>query len=527
MAALIYIRTDASLQIGGGHVMRCLALAEYLRDRAATVHFICRELPGDLIARVETAGFVVHRLPPPAAAPSRLPTTPHGGWLEVNEDWDAQQTHTILRQAARQPDWLLVDHYALDRSWGDQVKPAVARMAVIDDLADRPHSCELLIDQTFTSGAEGRYRRLVPASCRLLLGPRWALLRAEFAQRHATCHREIGKLKRILISFGALDGKNQTVKALQAIRQLDLGPVAYDVVAGPASVNLPAIKAACAATPGCRLHSPAENISELMAMADLAIGAGGVTSWERCSVGLPAVVIQVGENQQLMCEELHQAGAIEFLGDHSQVSVERLAEAIARLANDATTRHEMGQRAFKIADGRGALRTACFFGPVQLRRAERDDCSLLWQWANDAVVRESSFNTASIPWETHEPWFHNKLTSANTLILVAEQDGAPIGQIRFDLEGGRAAVDISLDRQNRGQEHGLEILLKGVALLSDHAAASEVIAEVKTSNAASRRLFEKAGFQEAGVEKGIVTYRWRSVGSGAPEPQQPERLSPS
>lgn len=516
MSGLIYIRTDASLQIGGGHVMRCLALAEYLRGRGTAVHFICRELPGDLINRVEMAGFMVHRLAPPAGTPSSLPVTPHGGWLEVSEDLDAQQTHAILRQAVRQPDWLLVDHYALDRSWEDQVKPAVASLAVIDDLADRAHRCELLVDQALTSAAGARYRGLVPASCRLLLGPRFALLRAEFAQRRVFGQREVGKLRRVLVSFGALDGKNQTVKALEAMRKLDLGPVAIDVVAGPASLNLAAIQVACAATPRCRLHSPAENISELMARADLAIGAGGVTSWERCSVGLPAIVIQVGGNQRLMCEALHRAGAIEFLGEHSEVSVGAIVQAIALLAHDLAARRRMSQRAFAIADGQGALRIACFLGPLVLRRARRDDCALLWQWANDPGVRESSFNTTSIPWETHEPWFENKLASSNTVLFVAENARAPIGQIRFDVAEGRATVDISLDRQHRGQGHGLELLLKGVALLSDHAAVSEVIAEVKISNAPSRTLFEQAGFQEAGEEGGIVTFKWRAANHGAP-----------
>lgn len=169
---MFVFRTDASLDIGTGHVMRCLALAQALRARGATCQFVCRDSPGNLITMVRERGFTVAPLPQSAG----------GDAGSCDSDWmrDAEQTVAALRGHTAQ--WMIVDHYALDARWERVVRPVCRQLMVIDDLANRPHECEILLDQNLHSQAEPRYRALTPASCKHLLGPVHALLSSAFDQ---------------------------------------------------------------------------------------------------------------------------------------------------------------------------------------------------------------------------------------------------------------------------------------------------------------------------------------------------------
>lgn len=332
----ICIRTDASVEIGTGHVMRCLVLAEDLRRNQCNVNFICREFPGNLIKNLEANGFKVWSLPVPE---STCNGADFRRWLQNNWKTDAKQTIELLN---KQPeiDWFIVDHYALDRQWEHIIKPRVKRLLVIDDLADRPHDCHMLMDQNLYRNMEGRYLKLVPEDATVLLGSKYLLLRQEF--RNPGCVKNRGRtVNRILVSFGGSDPTNETMKALKAIYRLNRPNIAVDVVVGFSNQNYSVIKGLCEKMPQTKIHCQIDYLTELMAKADLAIGAGGSTTWERCYMGLPAITIETAENQSEILSFLSELGAVYHLGKSREVHEEDLAIHLQGLINSPKKMKEM------------------------------------------------------------------------------------------------------------------------------------------------------------------------------------------
>lgn len=431
---------------------------------------------------------------PDSSKLSSISGNTHESWLEVLWERDAEETSQAI-QSLGKIDWLIVDHYALDQRWEKALRQMAKNILVIDDLADRAHDCDLLLDQTFISNPATRYKNLVPPDCALLLGPKHALLRREFSDLRKSISPRTGSLNRILIFFGTVDKSNQTAKALEAIRLLNLPNVRIDVAVGTTNPHRETIEAQCASSPNVRCHCPAENIHDLMASADLAIGAAGSTSWERCCLGLPAIVIQLAENQKVICNELHRAGVIRCVGEKENVTAKDVAEAIRDLIQHPEKLSAMSEQARKIADGFGAQRTAQWLGPLALRRANLADAQLLWEWANDPAVRKNAFQTEKIPWETHLEWLTKKLGSIDCQIWIGHTNEAAVGQIRFEVSGSEATADISIDAKQRGHGFGLELLTKGLAQFFKTKSANQIVALVKHENTASQAIFAAAGFR--------------------------------
>lgn len=323
----VVMRVDASLQIGSGHVMRCLTLADELRSRGAEVHFICREHPGNLFALIAERGCPIVRLP--LAEPEQIPSSgdvAHAAWLGAPWQQDAQETVAALPSGG--VDWLIVDHYALDQRWEQYVRPHVGKIMVIDDLADRPHDCDLILDQNVCDNMECRYDKLVLPHCRRFLGPRYVLLRPEFRVARKNLKDRDGTVKRILVFFGGSDLTNETTKTLLAIKSLGFPDIAVDVVVGVANPYKDQVKELCSSLPAARFYCQVDNMAQLMLSADLSVGAGGVTAWERMAMQLPTLAIAVADNQ---VEGLKLADCfkwLRFLGLAEEVTVERLKDEI-------------------------------------------------------------------------------------------------------------------------------------------------------------------------------------------------------
>lgn len=333
----IFFRVDAGERIGVGHTMRCLTLAEELRGYCGEIGFICRELPGNMIERIATKGFRV----------LRLPSGP-----EIH-DWkvDAEQTMKVLLQNQFKPDWLVVDDYGLDKRWEEALRPLVKRIMVIDDLADREHDCDLLLDQNYYRNFETRYQGLVPADCRQLLGPKYALLRPEFKTVRQSMRVREGSVKRLLVFYGGSDPTNETAKALEAVKLLNRPDITVDVAVGAANPNRERIKEICSGMGNTNFYCQVENMAELMARADLALGAGGTATWERCYLGLPALVTMVAENQRETVEALAEDGVVWNLGWHEEVSVALLVKSVKDLLNNPDRIMESARRGLALFEG--------------------------------------------------------------------------------------------------------------------------------------------------------------------------------
>ncbi|MEW9702563.1 UDP-2,4-diacetamido-2,4,6-trideoxy-beta-L-altropyranose hydrolase [Paenibacillus sp. SI8] len=322
----VVIRADASTQIGIGHVMRCLTFANKLRSYMADVIFICRELTGHICDVIEAQGFRVIKLPNVGLFQLESEDNPpHSSWLEADPMVDARQTLEYLKQLV--PDWLIIDHYALDERWETLMRSYVKHIMVIDDLADRIHNCDLLLDQNLYEKADERYRGLIPDHCRTFFGPRYALLREEFSNIKQRKERD-GIVNRILVFFGGSDPDNVTMLTIRAILSLNLSNIHVDIVAGSSNPNKGSIAECCLELQNFQFHCQINNMAELMSKSDLAIGAGGTATWERCSVGLPAITIVMAKNQWEIACMVAKQGAIWNLGYHYDVDVEKIAQAI-------------------------------------------------------------------------------------------------------------------------------------------------------------------------------------------------------
>lgn len=353
----VVIRVDASTEMGMGHLMRCLSLAGVLADDGAAVLFLLRSHAAGLVQLIEGEGHAVRLLPDPANRPDEALAdgNVHARWLPTSWKHDAEQTLAAVDRFGR-VDWLIVDHYALDGRWERMLRERVPRILAIDDLADRNHDCDMLLDQNLVLEMDSRYDGRVPPGCRMLLGPGYALLRAEFAQKRNSLMPRNGEVGRILVGFGGSDLGNETAKALAAIKSLHCPALAVDVVIGLTNPNADSLALLCGEMPMTRLHRGAGNMAELMENVGLAIGAGGIMSWERCCLGLPTIAVDIADNQIGALKALSKAGAAIYLGSATSTTERQIANAIKLLIGDAARARAMGETSLALVDGEGASR---------------------------------------------------------------------------------------------------------------------------------------------------------------------------
>jgi UDP-2,4-diacetamido-2,4,6-trideoxy-beta-L-altropyranose hydrolase len=355
---LVYVRADASLQIGTGHVMRCLALADELRKQGAEVRFLCRDHEGNLVDYLKEKGYQAFLLQSESGCPSDSSSgqPPHAHWLGVSWQMDAEQTVAQLQAAEKSVDWLIVDHYALDERYETRVRPYVDQVMVIDDLADRTHNSDVLLDQNFYCEKAGRYERLVPAGSRILMGPAYALLREEFRKAKLSAASRDGHVRTLLISFGGVDLTQETMKTLTAVEPLVRQGLRVEVILGKMNPNASSILSFCRQMPNCTVYKHVERVTELMARADLAVGSGGTTTWERCCLGLPSIVITTALNQEQFIEQTAQTEAIVYLGPSSSVTSRVIYDQVQRMMNSRRLCLDISSRASLLVDGLGTQR---------------------------------------------------------------------------------------------------------------------------------------------------------------------------
>ena len=346
----IVMRVDASVKIGFGHVMRCLALAEALKSRGAVCEFICREHPGNLIEHISKKGYKTHIIPMGSNKDIDLR---YSDWLGASQLEDVQICKDIL--LAIQPDWLIVDHYALDTAWESELSHCYRHLMVIDDLADRRHKCRILLDQTL-GRSRTDYEPWISNDCTLLSGPEYALLRSEFAalREYSLQRRKNFNLKHLLISLGGVDKDNITSKILRSIRNF---PFPSDckilIVLGSSAPWIDDVRELALDMPWCStVYVDVPFMAKLMADSDLAIGAAGTSAWERCCLGLPTFLVILADNQRNIARRLVDAGAA-ILFDDINIGV---ANNYYDKFISSTNVKVMGNIASSISDGLGTMR---------------------------------------------------------------------------------------------------------------------------------------------------------------------------
>lgn len=337
------IRTDASFKIGLGHMMRCLTLAKGLRNQGVAVTFICRDLPGHTKSILEKNNFEVFWLPE---------TAPESTQVE-----DAKQTVDLLSHRSPSPDWLIVDHFEFDATWEKVVRPFTKRLFVIDDLANRSHECDMLLDQTYDLD-QTRYQRLLPAECRKLFGSSYVLLQPEFTVARAKIAKKEPNFKAptIHVYFGGANSDAQTLRYSRLLVQ-NFPLIRLHIIVHQDSSALDALVNLQKDYPGRIVWKKGvENMAEEMVGCDLAFGSPGITTWERACLGLPSAYLAVHVNQVEILQALAEKGFCRFFGLAGPTDEKTVVENFAHFLKDLSALGQMRHLTMSAVDGLGSKR---------------------------------------------------------------------------------------------------------------------------------------------------------------------------
>ncbi len=505
---LVVFRCDASIQIGSGHVMRCLTLADALSKKGANCHFIIRLHKGNMADFIEQRGYEAHCLPNTEQNADSVQggLTDYQYLLGVDIHTDAEQTLNVIKNIIAHPvDWIIVDQYALDKTWEKAFRPFCKQIMIIDDLADRAHDCDLLLDQTFGRSTEN-YENLTPTHCTRLTGPQYALLRPEFVElrERSIMRRKTPKLKKLLITLGGVDKDNVTERVLYSLQDCNLPKNCRIVIV--MGRHAPWIGAVKKKATQMKWQTDVlvniENMAQLMAESDLCIGAAGTTTIERCCLGLPTLLIVVANNQIETAEKLEKYGAVIYLGSSDCNYMKNLDFSLNSLIDDRSSYISLVENSFNVTDGNGIYRVAQRISPatlkteeeVYLRLANKDDACILFEWQSNYTTRQYSRNTETPTWNEHAIWFKSKIEDTKCVFYIIICNSKPSGYVRLDqLESKELEFEISIAIAPTMRSRGLG--KEAINLLKYIHQNESLIATVHEGNKVSHRLFQETGFK--------------------------------
>ncbi len=481
----LLVRADAGADIGGGHVMRCLALADAWVAGGGEASFASSGSLGPFQTWLLDAGIPITEI------------AAHKGTMA-----DASELLALARESGA--DWVVVDGYHFGRRYQHCLVSAGLSVFLISDGGDPPApGVEAFLCQGANPVFRGHPQQLT--STRHLFGPDYTLLRRPFWAAWRMRRAAPRRARKVLVTMGAGNSHSVTPTIIRALQHDALHELEATVVVGPLARGLPDLIALAAPAGGqIELRENVREMALLMSRCDLAVTSAGVTCRELDALGVPMIAIPLSNNQQPVAEEMARAGAGLSLG-HGKFDEADVVAALRLLAADKPTRWKMGEAGRALVDGLGALRAVALLAgyPLLLRPARWPDVLLAWRWANDPTVRRVSFSEAAIGWEEHIAWFQQQLNDPNTFYLIAESEArTPIGQIRFHLDGPVAELSVLLAAEHRGRGLGERLIKLGSWIVMQCTETARIRAEVKPGNDASVRAFSAAGFR--GVPGGRV-----------------------
>ena len=494
-AGTLIIRADAGVAMGTGHVMRCIALAQAWQDEARQTQTSPHQGGQCIFAMAETTPASEQRVRGEKFEVAAVAAAP-----------GSMQDAALLVELAlaRGADWVVLDGYQFDVDYQRQVKAAGLKLLVVDDTAHAgSYVADLVLDQN-AHAAEDLYQRR-EVHTRLLLGPRYALLRREFKSWRKWKREIAPNARQVLVTVGGADPDNLTVRIIRGLRMLAEDKLQATVVVGGSNPHGDSLEAEVQGGGGAiKLVKNASNMPELMAHADVAVSGAGTTCWELCFLGLPALLIDVAENQTPLARELERQGLAVHVGSGHTVTPEDIVAHLKPLLASLERRLAISERGRKLVDGMGSDRVVSAMQPtaLQFRAARNDDVRLLWEWANDPGTRAASFSPEAIPWEKHQAWFEDRIKDPNCLILIAENSaGRPVGQIRLDLRSDREGeIHVTMSPDSRGRGLGSRVVDLGVRKAFALTGADCLHAFIRPENQASVRAFERAHFLRRGED---------------------------
>lgn len=498
------IRVDASLTIGTGHVMRCLALAMHLENLQHEVIFFIRSQPGSLEEFINSKGFQTILMKSPNLFQKPKYSSDYKTWLQVSETEDANDIIQKLCSHKETFDWLIIDHYGINSTWEKRIKEKIPslNMLAIDDL-NRTHSVDLLLDTTLHRSPESYRSSDIKQSC--LTGSEYALLRPEFYQQREKVFSvpRTPKKLRLLISMGGVDLLNITEKVVNILLRCQstiLKFIKVEIVLSRRNTKFNAIEELSKQHDILSLHEFVEDMASMMAKCDIAVGAPGTTSWERACLGLPAVLIPIADNQQGNAEALLKAGAIKLV-QHSKLDT-HLVSAIEEIFINLEHYQEVN---LNISDGLGVNKVYQYLSPlnckdgspITLRSARDDDIKTVYKWQNLEETRRFARNPNIPSWPEHKQWMQEKIKSYSCYFNIIQYNKKEIGVIRLDRYSQECyEVSIFIDPKY----FGLGIATIALKLLLSQHKSIDILATVLVENAVSHKLFQSVGFKQINEE---------------------------
>jgi UDP-2,4-diacetamido-2,4,6-trideoxy-beta-L-altropyranose hydrolase len=491
----LLIRADASAQIGTGHLMRCLALSQAWQETGGTACFVLACPATSLEARLRAEGMEVVYL----------------DGVEAGSHEDAARTAVLAEQL--QVQWIVVDGYHFGADYQHYLKTAGFCLLFIDDYAHASnYYADIVLNQNIYAQVEMYTQR--ETYTRLLLGTEYVLLRREFWKWRDRVRPVPAKARKILVTLGGSDPDNVTLTVIQALQLLPDDDWEAIVLAGGQNPNYQTLAAAVAAEPRIQLRQNVTNMPELMAWADIAVSASGSSVWEFGLLGVPTLITELAENQRLVAAGLANTSTMINLGWYSDLRTADVAQSLQSLLSDAAKRQQLSQLGRQLVNGNGAKAVVTHLQgeKLNLRKAQIDDCRLVWEWANDPVTRRHSFSSDAISWEEHTVWFTDKLNDPNIYFYLGfNVQDEPVGYVRFQRTNDvEANISVAVAPKQRRQGYGVELIRLGVETLWQVTQVSQINAFIKADNLTSRRVFTKGGFSEIDLTttNGERTYRF-------------------
>jgi UDP-2,4-diacetamido-2,4,6-trideoxy-beta-L-altropyranose hydrolase len=334
---VLLARADAGAAMGAGHLLRCLALAQAWQDAAGGACVMVASAPPAALARLADSGIAA--------------TAPAGPTASTV---DAAATLALAREIGAS--WIVTDGYAFGAAFQAALQESGTPLLSIDDGGETgPSAATMILDQNLGVAASVYARR--PADSHLLLGPGYALLRREYSQVSRDRPASVGVAARILVTLGGGDADSAAAAVVEALASLDASALSVRILAGPAGGGADSLRQLCV-----RHRLDAEvvragaELPQHMRWADVAVAGGGSICWELAFMGVPALVVQLAENQRPIASGLAEAGIVEDLGWHGELAVDQLAGRIDALRRDAPRRRAMSERGRALVDGHGAVR---------------------------------------------------------------------------------------------------------------------------------------------------------------------------
>ncbi|ETT41088.1 GCN5-like N-acetyltransferase [Paenibacillus sp. FSL R5-192] len=499
-----FIRADASEQLGIGHVMRCLALSEELIKHDYEVIFICKE-----------ANPLITRLIREKGCDLLLIDTP----IFIDGEHESEHVVQLIINGyhVEQEDWLIVDHYSLDITFEQNLRKVFANIMVVDDLADRSHDCDILLDTSSNVSKRDTYDRLIPSSAIQLLGPEYTLLRGEFIEKRETLNPQDERgINNIFVCFGGTDPTNETIKTIKALQPIMNENIQVNIVLGKPNLRIEQWMTRNKSE-YMELFIQPDSIAAIMSSSDLAICAGGGMTWERYCLGLPGLVIAVAENQLELAQQGQLLGIDKYIGQSESVQEQDITQIFMQTINHGEWLKEARNKAMALIDGKGASRVVKLLTEhtrrIELRDVGEGDVFFLWECRNETEARMNSAQIEEVTLNDHLRWLEQSKLNSERKLMVAWNKSEKIAVVRLDKENLHAIVSINVAQEHRGKGFAQEILTELERTASHWDRSIRILqAVIKKQNHASIKTFIKAEYDEWDMDEDFIIMRKKIEG---------------